>query len=1012
MNTDIFIKKPVFSIVINLVLVRIGLLSFSQLTVRQYPDVTPTVITVQTAQVGASAQDVESFITTPIESQLSGIKGLDLTESISSQGLSSITLRFETGTDLNEALSHVNSQVQAARYQLPDEAEPPVVQQTDSNSQPIMWLSVTSLSKNRSDLTHYFINQVQPQLQNIPGVSKAQLFGRRDYAIRIHLNPISIWAHQLSFNEVIQTLKLNNTYPPLGTLEGPLTQYTTQLTHTLFSPEHFGQIVLSNHHHQRVQLKDVARLSWSSKDLNSAPEFEGKPAIFIGIFGTSKANPIEVAQATQDQLKTIKSTLDSDMKIHTVWDSSKFIRASIQDLTHTLFEAILAVTVITLLFLGSLRAVLIPTIAIPISLIGTLTAQLILGYSINSFTLLAMVLAVGMVVDDAIVVLENIHRYIEEGDSPQTAALKGVRQIRFAVIAMTLTLASVYTPIGFIRDNAGRLFQEFAFTLAFSVILSGFVALTLSPMLCSKVLRHENTTLSLRVESLFKSLAVHYGRYLNTIITYKKSCIILMLFMFSGCAALFMFLPKALIPQEDVGAILTFVTAPESSNLKYTQAQTKAVQAIQQSLPEKEHFGIVNGFQGTHSALGILTLKPWGERPPIQQLIMKKVLPQMMKIPGIIAFPMNPFRVPGSESGMPVNFVVKGHVEFDELSHRMERMISYIKDKYPYFLNPKSSVQLNQSELKFKIDREAASDLNVDTAQIGQALYYALGEGVVGHFVFDHRSYDVLSQIDADHRSTSQGLSSIPIRTRQGQLIPLSSLLTAQRSIGAPSLPHFEQMRSATLSLLPVPGFPLGKAIDQVVNVAEQFFPKNQFMYDFGGESREYIAAQGHLLPLFVYALVFIYLVLSAQYESFRDPIIIMLTVPLSTLGALIALLITGSTLNLYTNIGILTLVGLISKHGILMVDFANDLKSKGLSCIEAITQAAQTRLRPILATTAAMLLSAFPLAWASGAGAVARNQMGAVIIGGMLIGTLLSLFIVPIMYTLLSNDRKTINTQ
>jgi multidrug efflux pump len=1008
MNTDVFIKRPVFAIVLNLVLICLGLLSFTKLSIRLYPDVSPTVITIKTVQVGASGKDIESFITTPIESQISGIKGLDHTESRSQQGLSLITLNFKTGSNLNEALSNVNSKVEAARHQLPDDAETPIVEQSDPDSQPVLWLSLTSQTRSLSDITAYFTKEIQPQLQNIPGVSNAQVFGRRDYAIRINLDPIKIWAHHLSVNEVIQRLRLNNTYPPLGRIEAPLSEYSTNLHHTLFSAARFNDLVLSNKSSQFIRLGDVAQASLSAKDMRSAPFFEGQPAIFVGIFGISTANPIDISKGTRQQLKIIEKTLDKDIKIHTVWDSSKFIKSSIHDVSQTLFEATLAVVAITLLFLGSLRAVCVPAVAIPISLIGVMVAQLILGYSINSFTLLAMVLAIGMVVDDAIVVLENIHRHMEMGKSPKEAALIGVRQIRFAVIAMTLTLAAVYTPIGFIGDSTGRLFQEFAFTLAGTVIISGFVALTLSPMICSKILRKSSTPLSLKTEQVFDTLATRYRTLLTYTIAQKKTTLVVMLSMFIACGTLFFLIPKALIPQEDVGAVLTFVTAPESANLKYTQQQTRAVEKIQQALPEKEHSGIVNGFQGVNTALGILTLKPWGERPPIQTLIMQNLLPKLSQIPGVIAFPINPFNVPGSPSGMPLNFVVKTTVGFDEISNRMDQMIQYIKQKHPFLLNPKSSLKMNKPEITFTIDRKAASDLGVDTAQIGQALYAGLGEGTVGHFILDHRSYDVISQLSPDHRLTPDQLDTIPLRTQQGNLIPLSAVIKTQRTTGAPGLPHFEQMRSATLSMLPVPGFPLGTAIDKVKQAATKFFPSDHFMYDFAGESREYIESQGHMAPLFIYALIFIFLVLAAQYESFTDPIIILLTVPLSTLGALLALALTASTLNLYTNIGILTLVGLISKHGILIVDFANELRREhGYSALEAVLEAAQTRLRPILATTAAMLLSAFPLAFASGPGAVARNQIGWTIIGGMLVGTALSLFLIPPIYTLLSRAPK-----
>lgn len=1011
MNTDVFIKRPVFAIVLNLVIIFCGLLSFFKLDLRLYPNISPSVITITTEYVGASAQDIEVFITKPIEDALSGIDGLNYTSSRSSKGKSTVTLYFESNYDISKAISDVASQVASVRHLLPADVENSVVKEYDPEAQPVVWLSVTSDALSRNQLTEYFVNLIQPKLQNLPGLAQATPFGRRDYAIRIKLDPIKTWGYGLSVNEVISKIQQNNTYFPVGVIDTKYGEYDVSLLNELDSAEKFNQLIIQKHQDNYIRLKDVATANMGSRDTGTSAFFRNKPALFIGVYQSAGANPVLLSQTLQNKLIELKQ--NTAISINSLWDNSKFISESIDEVAQTILEASFFVIVVILFFLGSMRAVVVPAVAIPVSLIGVMIFLLFLGYSLNTFTLLAMVLAIGMVVDDAIVVLENIHRHMEEGLSSMQAALIGAKEIRFAVIAMTITLAAVFTPIGFIGGPTGRLFSEFAFTLAGAVVISGFVALTLSPMICAYTLRLSSGDFFVKIEQFLNELANRYKNILTVTIGYKKAIIALILLMIVIAGGLFMFIPATTVPEEDSGVVLTFVNGPENANLEYTQKQTQQVIDIFSTVDDADYYGLVNGIRGPSSAMGILTLKPWGKRGKIKDIIMGKLFPQLSKIPGVSAFPTNPFSVPGSSSREPINFVVKTEKDFDSLYEKMEELRVYLSQTAPFLLNPQSSLKIVKQDFNISINRQAAEDLAVDTANIAKALFYSLGEGKISSFILNNRSYDVLSEFSLKDKNNIENLKLLTVRSANNSLVPLSSVLNFESKIAADTLPHFQNMRSATLTALPVPGFPLGQALAIVEDAAKKVFNSAEYSFDYSGQSRDFLETQGHVVPLFIYALIFIYLVLSAQYESFIDPLIILITVPLSTIGALLGLKLIGGSLNLYTNIGILTLVGLISKHGILIVDFANQLQDKNkLGTVEAVIEAAKIRLRPILATTAAMILGAMPLVVANGPGAAARNEIGCVIVGGMFIGTIMTLFVVPTVYTMMSKHHKKINNE
>jgi multidrug efflux pump len=1008
MNTDIFIKKPVFAIVLNLLIILCGLLSFSKLELRLYPNIEPSVITITTDYVGASAQDIETFITNPIEEALSGIEGLDYTMSKSSKGTSTITIYFENGYDLSKAISDVSNQVSSVKYLLPDDVNDSIIKEYDPEAQPVIWLSITSDKLSRNKITDYFLNLVQPQLQNLPGLAQATGFGRRDHAIRIKLNPIKIWGHNLSINEIITKIQQNNTYFPVGKVDTKYNQYDVSLLNEMDSADHFNNLVISKNNNSYIRLKDVATAEMSSQNLDKSAFFKDKPALFVGIYESAGANPILLSKAVQQKVDELKD--NNSAKINILWDNSRFISEAIDEIADTIFEASLFVIIVILFFLGSVRAVFVPAVAIPVSLIGVMVFQLLLGYSLNTFTLLAMVLSIGMVVDDAIVVLENIHRHMEEGLSAMKAALVGASEIRFAVIAMTITLAAVFTPIGFIGGPTGKLFSEFAFTLAGAVIISGFVALTLSPMICAYTLKLSSGDFFTKIEKIFNEFSNKYEAVLNITIFYKKTIIALILIMMFLAGYLFFTIPSSTVPEEDSGVVLTFVNAPENANIDYMERNSKQIIDVFATVADAGNYGLVNGISGSNSAMGILTLKDWGKRDSVKKIIMNKLLPPLSKIPGVQAFPNNPFSVPGSSSREPVNFVIKTEKDYGTLYSKMEELVDYLSEKAPFLFNVQSSLKINKQDFNIKINRDAAQDLEVDTAKIAKAVFYALGEDKISSFVLNNRSYDIISEFSDNYKNNIENLKMLTVRSKNNELVPLSSLLDFEETIEADSLPHFQNMKSATLTALTVPGLPLGYALEVVEDAAKKIFSSTGYSFDYSGQSRDFLETQGHILPLFIYALIFIYLVLSAQYESFIDPFIILITVPLSTIGALLFLKLMGGSLNLYTNIGILTLVGLISKHGILIVDFANQLQNKNKKgALDAVINASKIRLRPILATTIAMILGAAPLLLANGPGAAARNEIGCVIIGGMFIGTIMTLFVVPTIYVMLSRHHETV---
>lgn len=1014
--TDIFIKKPVLATVLSLVIVLIGAVSYFNIPLRQFPEITATVITVSTTYPGANPKLIEGFVTTPLETALSSVNGIDFMNSSSAQGRSQITLQFNLNYDINTAMADVNSAIASARWRLPQDVNDPVVEKQDPNAIPIVWVSFTSPKMNQEQITDYLQRVVQPRLQTIDGVAQAEIFGEREYAMRVWLNPELMAAKGVTADDVRSALAANNLQTPTGQIKNQLSQFSIEANTGLNSATQFNHLVIPKTRNAtdsltRIQDVGYAELGSASDDISAY--MNGKQTLFIGVIPKSTGNPLTVAREVQKMLDQMNPTFPLGLHAVSVWDTSKFIAESISEVKYTILEATFTVIFIIFLFLGSLRTLVITAVSIPLSLIGAFGIMAAMGFTINTLTLLALVLAIGMVVDDAIVVSENIHRHIEQGKSSIAAAILGAREIQFAVIAMTFTLAAVFAPIGFMSGMTGILFREFAFTLAGTVIISGFVALTLSPMMCSKLLQsyQKESRLIHIINQATTKLEHGYRTGLQWVLKRRYLILIIMILVFAGIYFLYASVPRELAPKEDEGALMVFMSAPANANIHYTEKYSKEVGNVLANIPEMTEYGIVNGVpQGVNSAIGFAALKPWGDRKRDVNAIVGSLFPQLMGIPGLMAFPFNPYSLPGASGGlMPVNFVLETTGSYQSLQKTMQQLLQAAHQN-PQLVNVDTDLKFDKRQININIDRNRAAILGISMDSIGNLLNIAFGEPTVSQFDLNGRGYDVIPQLAANFRNQSQDIANLNLRTATGELVPLDNIASLSEVVSPRSLNHFQQLRSATLSLAMAPGYTMGQAIDFLEKTAKKIMPADTKI-DFSGESRQFQNASNSMQQTFIFALVFIFLVLAAQFESFRSPLVVMFTVPLSTFGALILLKLTGSTMNIYTEIGIITLVGLISKHGILMTEFANQLQQKGYSRQDAIIDAAVIRLRPILMTTMAMVLGAIPLTLAIGAGAVSRKQMGWTIVGGMSIGTMFTLFVIPTMYTWLATTHKEFTT-
>jgi multidrug efflux pump len=1002
--TDIFIKRPVFATVLSLIILLVGIKSFFALSVRLWPKIDTAVVSVQVKYPGADAALMESFVTTPIENALGGVDGIDYISSQSKNGESDIAVHFVLGYDINVAVTDISSKISSVRWKLPKEVYDPVVDKKDPNARATMYITYSSDTVSKEEITDYIERIVQPQLQTLPGIASSQILNPAEYAMRIWLDPQLMAAHQVTPIDVVNGVMLGNLQSASGQIRSTYQLFNVKTLSELVKPEQFSDIVLRNQNGQVVKISDVGRAELGDRYTDYSVLADGKEAIIIAITPNSVANPLDISKEVKALLPKLDKTIPPGVHAKLLWDSSIFIEHSIQEIEKTILISALFVIAIVFLFLGSFRVLLIPTVTIPLSLIGVCGVMLMLGYSLNTLTFLAMVLAIGMVVDDAIVVSENIHRHLLTGKSPIEAAMLGAREIQFAVIALTLTLAAVYAPIAFLKGLIGELFKEFSVTLASAVIISGFVALTLSPMMCSKVMRSDVLSHGFAEKvHRWSEQGMNIYRVILTKVLNKRILILFILpLILIACVMMYTMLPSELAPNEDQGFIFTFASPPTAASYDYTQKYLRQIASIYEKVPEKQNYMAINapGFYGAP-----LILKPWDQRKRSVDQIIQSLIPPVMMIPGIRAFPLNLPSLPGVDSLTPVSIAIQSTGDYNELYQIGQKMLKALAAN-PRLVNLDTDLKIDEPQLNVKIDYSKAYDLGIPADDIAKTINFALGEPATGHFSILGRSYDVVPQLEKEFRNSPDALKNLQLRTSSGELVPLSNFAEIQESVEPASLNHFQQLRSLSITASIMPGYTIGQALDYVNNVTAQIVP-SQMKIDYGGASRQFMQTKGQMLATFGFAIIFIFLVLAAQFESFMDPLVVMFTIPLSTFGALLALVLTGKTMNIYSEIGIITLIGLISKHGILMVEFANQLRRKGSELKQAIIEAAAVRLRPVLMTTAAMALGAVPLVIATGAGAVSRRQIGVVIVGGMVIGTIFTLFVIPVVYTYLASRRK-----
>ena len=1010
--SELCIRRPVFATVLSLLLVLVGIVSYSRLTVREYPNIDEPVVSVVTTYPGASASIVESQVTQVLEGSIAGIEGIDVLESTSRSESSRITVRFRLEIDPDVAASDVRDRVSRVRQRLPDEIDEPVISKVEADAQPVVFIVFRSDRMSGLELSDYIDRYVVDRFKNISGVADVQIFGERRYAMRIWIDRERLAAYSLTVQDIEDALNGQNVEIPSGRIESVDREFTVLSRTGLTTVDQFNDIVVKRAGGGQVHMSDVARVELGAADERRASRFNGGAAIIVGLIKQAVANPLDVSAGARAVLPAVNESLPEGMSASIGNDNAVFIDRSIKAVFHTIFEAVVLVVLVIVVFLRSFRASIIPIVTIPISLITTFALMYALGFSVNTLTLLAFVLAIGLVVDDAIVVLENIFRHIEHGMKPIPAAIKGAREIGFAVVAMTLTLAAVYAPVAFAPGRTGRLFTEFALTLAGAVIVSGFVALSLTPMMCSRLLKHEEKPgrVSAFIERRLRGMEEGYRRLLGTTLRVRPAVIVLALAVAATSVYFLRVLPSELSPVEDRGMIRVTGSGPEGSTLAYTARYTNQVESILSKEPEVASVLIINGFPEVHRFLVIGRLKDWDERDKRQQELVTEVTPELRRIAGVNAYANNPPSLGASNNSRPIEFVIQTSATYEQLDEYVDRFLERIRD-YPGLVSIDSDLKLNKPEISVTVDRAKAADLGIDVAVLGRTLESLLGGRQVTRFEVAGEQYDVYVQLDARDRSSPATLDTIYLRSASGEMVQLSNLVSVRESVAPQELKRFNQLRSATISANLAPGFSQGQALAFLDQTAREVLPQT-VQTDVSGQSREFRAAGQSLAVIFVLALGFIYLVLAAQFESFRDPVIIMLTVPLSMTGALAALYFAGGSLNVYSQIGLVTLVGLITKHGILIVEFANQQQEAGFDRRAAVIEAAVLRLRPILMTTGAMVLGAVPLALASGAGAESRAQIGWVIVGGMSLGTLLTLFVVPVVYSLIGRIHHTAHAE
>ncbi|MBI1807338.1 MAG: efflux RND transporter permease subunit [Ignavibacteria bacterium] len=1002
------IRRPVFASVMSFTILLFGIISFTRLPVREYPDIDPPIISVVTFYRGASPSVVETEITNVLEEQFATLEGVKTMNSSSREQGSVITIEFELNRNVDGAANDVRDRISRVRGNLPREIDDPVVSKVDANAQAIVWLALFSDRHSGLELTDVADRVLKERIQRLPGVGSVIIGGQRRYAMRVWLDPLRMAAHGLTAQDIEAAIRSENAEIPAGRVEGAEREFSVRTRGELSTPEEFGAIIVSQSKDDLVRLRDVAEVNVGAADERTVARYNGQQAVGLGIVKQSKASTVDVAAEVRKALQELSGLVPEGMKLDVAYDSSTFINESIDEVRQTLIIAMCLVVLVVLAFLKSLRATTIPTVAIPISIIGAFAATYFAGFTINILTLLALVLAIGLVVDDAIVVLENVYRHMEMGKSRWQAALDGSKEIGFAVVATTITLVAVFVPLAFLTGSVGRLFNEFGVSLAVAILISGFVALSLTPMLCSRILRPLHGTgtgwVSRSFDAFFEFLNRTYDHILRGALQRRRLMLAMAVSAVVLSLVLFKFLPSELVPIEDRGIGFGIVIAPEGATLDYTDRYMKEVERRLLALPERRALftAIGLGFGGpgrVTNGFMFLALKPRNERNKSQQQIVQELFPRLISIPGVLAFVINPPSLGGSFSSSPVQYVVQAE-NYEELNKAMGMMTGEAS-KLGYMINLDTDLRLNKPQLDLNIDRERAAGLGASVTDIGSTLETFLGGRVVTNFKRGTKQYDCILQMKPSARATPDAIREIYIRG-SGGLVQLANVVRIQETLAPKELNHYNRVRSATITANLIPGVSLGQALDDLDRIAAEKLPAG-IKREYAGQSLEYKTSSSGLYFMFLLAVVFIYLVLAAQFESFIHPLTILLSVPLAVFGALLTLFLFRQSLNIYSQIGLIMLIGLVTKNAILIVEFSNQLRRRGQTLFDAVVQAATIRLRPILMTSFATIFGVLPIAIGIGAGAESRRPLGLAVVGGLFFSTFLTLVLVPVLYTLLA---------
>ncbi|MEE4193238.1 MAG: efflux RND transporter permease subunit [Halieaceae bacterium] len=993
--TDIFIKRPVLAIVVSALLLMLGLQSMAQLQVRQFPDVEKSLIVVNTSYPGASARTVQGFVTDPLQRRIAAAEGVEYLTSTSDPGRSRIAVQVRLGEDATQVMTEVIAKVNEAKFELPREVEDPIVTNTFGDDA-MMYMAFLSDQMSIQQITDYVRRNIQPELSTLEGVGEAKVLGNREFAMRVWLDPARMAAFGVTATDVTDAIREQNVISASGTTRGALVSASVDAETDMQRAEDFEGIVVRQDEERRVRLADVADLDLASANYDSATFSSGRDTVFLSITPAPGANPLEVAERVKSTMPRLSAGMPADLEVFYDSDASIFIQEALNEVATTIVEAGVIVILVILLFLGSLRVVLIPLVAIPLSLVGVLFMVWSLGFSINLLTLLALVIAIGLVVDDAIVVVENVHRHIEEGMQPFDAAIQGAREVALPVVAMTLTLAAVYAPIGFLGGLTGVLFSEFALTLAGAVVVSGIVALTLSPMMCAYLLKdhdHQGAAADW-LDARFEALHDGYQALLEKCLNNRGAVLVFAFVILLSLPVLFAIAQKELAPEEDNGSLFIVATPPDYASVDYVNYFLDEMVATWKQVPEVSHSWQVNS---PGQVFGGVELLPWSERERSQKQVQADLQAGFGKISGLEIFTFGWPSLPGTDAGLPVNFVIASTADYASLDAVSDQVLQKARESGLFaFVN--KSLRYSRPEVRVKIDRDLAARLGITMQDIGDTLQVMLGEAEANRFSLEGRSYKVIPQADRGFRLTKEWLERYYLRTESGDLVPLSTVIELDQRVEPNSLTQYQQLNSVTVQGFVLPPNSLGTGLEFLQQALKEVAPVG-YRAGYEGESRRFIQESESFGVLFAVSLIFIYLVLAAQFNSLRDPFVVLVAVPMSIFGAVVPLALGVGTLNIYTQVGLLTLIGLISKHGILIVDFANHMVEEGMDRRKAVLEAAALRLRPILMTTFATVLGVLPLVMASGASSASRFAIGLVITTGMLVGTLFTLFVLPTFY-------------